>query len=402
MHHTAETEAFAREHLPEMLEDLRHLVHIESPSTRKDLLDPALDAVRSWVVARLGAPHTEQRHDGGRFGDVLDLRWPGSVTGEVLFLVHYDTVWPEGTVATWPMTVEGDRVSGPGTIDMMAGLVQTVWSVLAARELGLALPGVRILLTGDEEIGSYASRPHIEAAAAEAVVTLVTEPSAEGHIKTERKGMVLVDVRATGIESHAGLNPLDGASAVHALARLVPQLLGLAAPERGTTVNVGTFTGGTGRNVVAGRADCQVDIRIQDPAEQDRLHAALEALVSPDPRVEIVVEVDWNRPPMNLTPASEPFVALARAVAAERGFELQAVAVGGASDANFVADLGLPVVDGLGGIGGGPHARHEHVLASGFSQQVALITGLLLGAPGVAGANGASGAPGGPAAPGGR
>lgn len=385
MHHTTEVEALATEHLDKMIEDLRHLVHIESPSTRKDLLDPALEQIRTWVTGRLGEPQRETRHDGGTFGDVLDLGWDGTAAGEVLFVIHYDTVWPQGTLAGWPMSVEGDTVTGPGTIDMKAGLVQTVWSVLAARQLGLKHPRVRVLLTGDEEIGSYASRQHIETAAADALVTLVTEPSGDGgHIKTQRKGMVLVDVEATGIESHAGLNPLEGASAVHALAALLPQLTALAAPEKGTTVNVGTFTGGSGRNVVAGRAGCQVDIRIQDPAEQERLRAGLAALVSPDPRVQIDVDVDFNRPPMNLTPASEPFVELAREVAAERGLELQALAVGGASDANFIAALGLPVIDGLGGIGAGPHARHEHVLASGFPQQVALITGLLVGAPGVA------------------
>ncbi len=380
MHHTAEVQGFATEHLPTMLEDLRHLVHLESPSARKDLLDAALAEIRTWLVDRLGEPAGQARHPGGRYGDVLDLTWDGTAGGQVLFLCHYDTVWPQGTVDAWPMTVQGDRVCGPGTIDMKAGLVQVVWSVLAARRLGLEHPGVRVLLTGDEEVGSHASRPHIEAAAREALVTLVAEPSAEGgHIKTQRKGMVLVDLHATGVESHAGLDPLAGASAVHALAGLVPRLIALEAPGVGTTVNVGTFTGGSGRNVVAGSASCEVDIRIQDPAEQDRLRIALEALASPDPRVQVHVQVDWNRPPMNPNAASRPFIALARAVAAEAGADLQERAVGGASDANFVAALGLPVIDGLGGIGAGPHARHEHVLVSGMARQIALTTGLLVG-----------------------
>lgn len=380
MHHTADVEAFATENLQHMLEDLRHLVHLESPSSRKDLLTLALAATHAWLLERLGEPIQEQIHEGGNYGNVLELAWEGTDEGEVLFVCHYDTVWPEGTIDEWPMTIDGDHVSGPGTFDMKAGLVQSVWSLLAARHLGLKHPGVRILLNGDEEIGSHASRPHIEAAAKRALLTLVTEPSADGHIKTQRKGMLLVDIHAIGVESHAGLNPLEGASAVHALALLVPKVTELAIPERGTTVNVGTFHGGSARNVVAGTASCQVDIRIQDPAEQDRLRHGLEAIESPDSRVKIHMDMDWNRPPMNPNTASLPFIELARSVAAERGTELQQVAVGGASDANFIAALGLPVIDGLGAIGAGPHARHEHILASGFPRQVALITGILLGA----------------------
>jgi glutamate carboxypeptidase len=356
-------------------------VHLESPSSRKDLLSTALTGIRTWMVDLLGDPTAEEHHDGGIYGDVLDLTWQGTAEGYVLFVCHYDTVWPEGTIDHWPMTVDGDHVSGPGTLDMKAGLVQAAWTLLAARDLGVAYPSVRILLNGDEEIGSPASRPHIEAAARGALVTLVTEPSAQGSIKTQRKGMVLVDVHATGVESHAGLNPLEGASAIHALAQVVPHLTALARPEIGTTVNVGTFTGGSGRNVVAGSASCEVDIRIQDPAEQDRLRQGLEALGSPDPRVQITVSTDWNRPPMNPNTASQPFLHLARSVAAESGRNLTEVAVGGASDANFVSALGLPVIDGLGAVGAGPHARHEHILASGFSDQIALTAGILLGAP---------------------
>lgn len=379
MHYTSEVEKFATENTGTMLEDLRHLVHMESPSSEKELLTKALSETRLWLLDRLGMPSEEQAHDGGRYGDILELKWEGTVGGHALFVCHYDTVWPTGTLDEWPMNVEGDHVTGPGTFDMKAGLVQAVWSLLAARRLGLEHPGIKILLNGDEEIGSYASRPYIETAAAEAIVTLVTEPSADGNIKTQRKGTLFVDVHATGVESHAGLNPFDGASAVHALARLVPALTALASPELGTTINVGTFHGGSTRNVVAGKATCQVDIRVQEPSEQERLRKELEGLESPDPRVEISMDLDWNRPPMNPNEASRPFIELATSVSAERGVELQEIAVGGASDANFVAALGLPVIDGLGAIGGGAHARHEHLKASGFASQVTLITGILNG-----------------------
>src|SRR5690606_10779483 len=241
----------ARRDLPEVLADLRRLVEHETPSSDKELLDAGLDDIEEWLAERLGPPASRVRHGGGAHGDVLELGYPGTGAGTVLLLCHYDTVWPRGTIRGGPVTVDGDRFSGPGCFDMKAGIVQGVWALRALRELGLPAPAVRILLNGDEEIGSPASRAHIERAGAEADLTLVLEPSRAGKVKTGRKGMGLFDVTATGIESHAGLDPEAGASAVHALAALVPQITALAAPERGTTVNVGVFAGGTARNVVA-------------------------------------------------------------------------------------------------------------------------------------------------------
>jgi len=367
----------ARRDLPEVLADLRRLVEHETPSSDKELLDAGLDDIEEWLAERLGPPASRVRHGGGAHGDVLELGYPGTGAGTVLLLCHYDTVWPRGTIREWPVTVDGDRFSGPGCFDMKAGIVQGVWALRALRELGLPAPAVRILLNGDEEIGSPASRAHIERAGAEADLTLVLEPSRAGKVKTGRKGMGLFDVTATGIESHAGLDPEAGASAVHALAALVPQITALAAPERGTTVNVGVFAGGTARNVVAGRASCEVDVRVQDPAEQDRVDAGLAALAPPDGRVKVEVTGEWNRPPMNPGPATGRVFALAAGVARDLGGELGQISVGGASDGNLVAALGKPVLDGLGAAGSGPHSRDEHVLISATPHQIALVAGVL-------------------------
>ncbi|RCV53404.1 M20 family metallopeptidase [Marinitenerispora sediminis] len=370
----------ARRDLPEVLADLRHLVELETPSDDKALLDAGLDGIELWLADRLGPAAARLRHSGGEHGDVLELTYPGAAGGAgptVLLVCHYDTVWPRGTLADWPVRIDGDHFTGPGCFDMKAGLVQGVWALRALRELGIAHPGVRLLLNGDEEIGSPASRPHIERASADVAATLILEPSRDGMLKTRRKGMGLFDVTAHGVESHAGLDPAAGASAVHALAELVPALTALAAPERGTTVNVGVIAGGTARNVVAGRAWCQVDVRVQDPAEMPRVDAGLAALAPSDPRVKVEIDGGWNRPPLNPNPGSERLLALAREAAADLGADLGDVAVGGASDGNLVAALGRPVLDGLGAVGAGPHSRDEHVRISGTPHQIALVAGLL-------------------------
>ncbi|WP_151524050.1 M20 family metallopeptidase [Serinicoccus kebangsaanensis] len=376
--HAAAARDYVTAHLDDVLADLALLVGLETPSQRRDLLQAALPRIEAYLVGRLGEPSGRTQHDGGEHGDVLDLTWTGSgPAGHVLSLAHYDTVWPEGTLAQWPLRRDGDRLTGPGVLDMKVGIVQTVWMVLALRELGLPHPDVRLLLTADEEIGSRGGRPHLEEAAGDALVTLIAEPSAAGAVKTRRKGMVFADLTVHGVESHAGLDPDAGASAVHELARLVPTVLSLADRERQTTVNCGTISGGTGRNVVAGHATCAVDVRIQHPAEEDRVVAALEALRPTDERCRLEVSIDRNRPPMNPTAHTERLLALARSAGADLGVEVRDEPVGGASDGNFIAARGLPVLDGLGGIGAGPHARHEHVLVSGLARQTALMAGIV-------------------------
>ncbi|WP_084479319.1 M20 family metallopeptidase [Nesterenkonia sp. AN1] len=389
-----EIQTFITEHLKDVLEDLRRIVHCETPSQDKALLDAGLTEIRALAIERLGEPSHEARTEGGEYGDALELLWPGApaaaddaaapVTSEapVTSVCHYDTVWPAGTLSVWPMSIDGDRLTGPGVLDMKFGIVQTIWAVLALRSAGIAHAPVRLLLTGDEEIGSVAGRPVIEAAAKDSRVTLVPEPSAGGQPKDRRKGMVFADITVHGVEAHAGLEPENGASAVHALAVLVPEIVALAAPERGTTVNVGTLQGGTGRNVVAGRAECLVDVRVTETAEQDRVADALRALTLPEPyrsddRLRLELQVDANRPPMNPTPASEAAMARLAQIAAGLGRELSPRMVGGASDANFISALGLPVLDGLGAVGEGPHAWHEHLLISGVAPQTALLAGML-------------------------
>ncbi|MFL5997968.1 MAG: M20/M25/M40 family metallo-hydrolase [Streptomyces sp.] len=272
-----------------------------------------------------------------------------------------------------------DKLSGPGIFDMKTGLAQGIWSLKLARESGVPVPTVTFLFNGDEEIGSLSSRPVIEEVARKADVTLVLEPTAHGAVKTGRKGTGIFEVTVTGVEAHAGLAPQDGASAITALSEFVVAAAGVAAPDKGTTINTGLIKGGTATNVVAGRATASVDIRVSSRAEQDRVDAELDAIDVSDPRVRIKVDHTWNRPPTTLNAASAPLLDLARQVAREQGREeLPTATVGGASDANFVAALGLPVLCGMGAVGDGAHAQGEFIHPDTVPAQTALVAGLLV------------------------
>ncbi|MFD8820706.1 M20/M25/M40 family metallo-hydrolase, partial [Streptomyces sp. NPDC059627] len=217
----------------------------------------------------------------------------------------------------------------------------------------------------------------IEEVAAKVDVTLVLEPTAGGAVKTARKGSGIFTATAVGIEAHAGLAPQDGASAILALSEFVLAASKIARPEAGTTINTGLISGGSATNVVAGRATATIDIRVTSASEQARVDAEFDAIEVTDPRVRIEVDHAWNRPPMTLNAASAPLLALAREVAAEQGRELPDTAVGGASDANFVAALGLPVLCGMGAVGDGAHAQGEFVYPDTVPTQTALVAGLL-------------------------
>ncbi|NJP94439.1 M20 family metallopeptidase [Nonomuraea sp. FMUSA5-5] len=360
-----------------MVDDLKAVVELETHSYDKAMLVRGLREIRARTVGHLGTPDDEILHEGGGHGDILELYYRGTAPGVVLLLCHYDTVWPTGTLAGWPFAVLDGKATGPGVFDMKTGLVQAVWALRGLRELGLPHPGVRFLFNGDEEIGSPASREYIESASEGALATLVFEASMDGALKTARKGVGLFNVTVTGVEAHAGLDPYAGASAVHALAELVTTLAGAGSRERGTTVNVGLISGGTGRNVTAGRATCGVDVRVTDPAEMGRIDDVFAALRVADPRVKISVTGEWNRPPMVPNPASQRLFKEVQEVAAGFGWLVDEAAVGGASDGNFVSALGRPVLDGMGAVGDGAHARHEHVVIEHIPERTALTMGLI-------------------------
>lgn len=365
-------------HRADMVADLTAYVSQETPSDDKKLLAAGLAWVEEWLEDRIGSPAARQLVEGGKWGDTLVLDYPSDSRAEgwITALCHYDTVWSAGTLRDWPVTVEGDHFSGPGAFDMKGGLVQLVWALHAASELGLPRPNVRLVLNGDEEVGSPASRPVIEAEVVRGDAVLVFEASANGALKTARKGVGIFQVRATGKEAHAGLDPEIGASAIDEIARVILQLHGESDLARGTTVNVGLVRGGTRTNVKAGSATAELDVRVSSETEARRIDSVLGALTPRSREAALAVTGGWNRPVMARSEQTAQLYGEAKRVADRLGFPLPETSVGGASDGNFAAALGLPVLDGLGAVGDGAHARHEWISIDGMLERTCLAAGL--------------------------
>lgn len=352
------------------LEILAELCAIDAPTGDA----AALEATGDLLAHRLAALGVEVvRHPGG----TVEGRVRGAGGGRPLVIAcHYDTVWPAGTAARRPLRIAGDTAYGPGVFDMRGGIAAALAGLGAALAVGPIERPVRVLLTPDEESGSQSSRALLEAAGREAEVVLVPEPPlAGGGLKTSRAGVLTYDLRVEGRASHAGLDPDAGISAVHALARIVCTLETLARPELGTRLNVGVVRGGTEPNVVAAEASALVDVRVLRMDERDRVVAAFGELDAAPARASVTLL--GERPPMERTPAIAAAVERARAVAGRIGQELPEGHAGGASDGNFLAPLGVAVLDGLGADGAGAHAEDERILLPALERRAALIAALI-------------------------
>lgn len=352
------------------LGDLRALVECESPSA-----DLAAVARSADVVARVGATHLGVAPERIVLDGVTHLRWRlGAGPSRVLLVGHHDTVWPTGTLAIRPFSVEGGVVRGPGCFDMLTGLVMAFHALASLDDVD----GVTLLVTGDEELGSPTSRGLVEDEARLASAALVLEASADGGaLKTERKGVSLYDVRLLGRAAHAGLEPEGGVNATLELAHQALAVSALGDPLLGTTVTPTVGRSGTTTNTVPATASFAVDARVRSVVEQERVDAAMRALVPVLPGAEIELLGGPNRPPLEGAMSGALFDR-ARRLGAEIGLpDLSAVAVGGASDGNFTAGVGTPTLDGLGAVGGGAHADHEHVLLAPIAGRTALLARLV-------------------------
>ncbi|GAB6933415.1 M20 family metallopeptidase [Calditerricola satsumensis] len=366
--------AYLARHCDAMLRDIETLVRAASPSTRKALVDRCGRVLAELVAARLGV--RGERIPQAEVGDHYRFAI-GDGDRQVLLLAHHDTVWEEGRLA---FRVEGSRAYGPGIFDMKGGIVQAVWALKALVDLGVPLAKRVVLLsTSDEEIGSPTSRALIEAEARNSAAVLVLEPAAgaDGALKTARKGVGLYRLTVRGRAAHAGSDPDKGVSAVAELARQVLALEALAAQEKGTTINVGVVRGGTRSNVIPEAAEAEIDVRAATLDEARRVDAAIRGLKPVLPGATLAVTGGINRPPMERTAAIGALFARARVIAARLGFSLSEAAVGGASDGNFTAALGVPTLDGLGCVGDGAHAEHEHIVIDALAPRAALLAHLL-------------------------
>ncbi|GAA3257603.1 M20 family metallopeptidase [Dactylosporangium siamense] len=357
--------------LDDLLVDLRRLVECESPSADHAAVARSADLVAEIGTARLGQPPERITIDGWSH---LRWRFGDRTTGRVLLLGHHDTVWPIGTLERIPFRVEAGVLRGPGCFDMLAGLVMAIHVVASLTDRN----GVTLLVTGDEELGSPSSRQLVEDDARGATAALVLEASADGGaLKVARKGVSLYEVGVAGRAAHAGLEPENGVNAAVELAHQLLTVAALGDPRAGTTVTPTVARAGTTANTVPATAGFTVDVRAWTAEEQQRVDTALRALTPVLPEAEVSVSGGINRPPLEASSSAEPATRAHRIVERLGLPPLSTAAVGGASDGNFTAGVGTPTLDGLGAVGGGAHADHEHVLVDRLLDRCALLHALV-------------------------
>ncbi len=364
----------------------RQLVQAESPSDDKAAVDACL-ALAAAHARQLGGRVKLHRRRG--FGDILEARFDPRAPARngdrpILLLGHLDTVWPAGTLKSMPCHLRGGRLWGPGTLDMKAGVAMAFTAIELLAEADLLAREIVLLLNGDEEVGSPASRPITEEVAKSCAAVYVLEPAQGTAYKTARKGIGNWRIDVKGVSAHAGVDFEKGANAIRELARVVETVSGWTDLKRGLTVSVGVAGGGTKSNVIPDHAWAEVDARIVRAADGPRIErrfAALKPLKphSPSgPCCTLTVTGGIDRPPMERSRGTVRLFRTAQALASQLGFALHEASTGGGSDGNFTAALGIPTLDGMGAVGEGAHARHESVVVEHLAPRTALLAGMLL------------------------
>ena len=376
--------SYFKDRRDQIVSTIRELVEIESPSDNKAAVDRLAEVIAD-KFSQLGG---EVRfHNAKHFGNHLQVNFGGKSAKPVLLLGHYDTVYPLGTLANMPCSVVGNKLTGPGVLDMKSGIALMLHALAALQEWhgkesrGELPRPVNVLLVSDEEVGSDSSRRITEALAKRAAAVLVLEPAygRQGAVKTARKGVGDYLVKVTGKAAHAGLDFQKGVNAILELARQIEKISGFTDLKKGLTVNVGIVSGGSRTNVVPAEASAQVDVRIARMKDAAGIDKKMRSLRPFNRKCKIEITGGINRPPMERTAGVAALYEQAKAIARELGWKLGEAAVGGGSDGNFTAGLGIPTLDGLGGVGDGAHAPHEHILISELPRRAALLAGLIGG-----------------------
>ena len=361
---------------------LKTLVETESPSHDKAAVD------------RVGAIVAEESRKLGGQVEII----PNKITGDhvlaqfsspagrgargggekpILLLCHMDTVFPLGILARMPYREVDGKILGPGTLDMKGGIVIALAAIEEAQKQGLSHP-VTLLCTSDEEIGSHSSREHIIRAAKESALVLVMESAlVDGSLKTWRKGVGEFFVKTKGRAAHAGGDHEKGRNAIEEMAHQVIAIQKLTDYSKQTTLNVGVIQGGTVSNVVPEECEIQVDVRVMQPGEWERVEAEMMKLKPVLDGTSLEVRGELNRPPMPFDETMKATFEKVRSIAAEIGMEVKAGGSGGGSDANFIAPLGIPVLDGMGAAGADYHSEREYIFAASLDERTKLLTALL-------------------------
>ncbi|HUS18209.1 MAG TPA: M20 family metallopeptidase [Terriglobales bacterium] len=362
----------------EMLASLEKLVRLESPSSDKAAVD-RLGAELRGQFERMGGRVTVHRQ--AHYGDHLQIDFPGAAAAPAMLLGHFDTVWDIGTLKQMPFKIDKGRVWGPGVYDMKVGIVMMMQAITALRGAhGGTLPRpVTVWLVTDEEVGSESSRSITETLAKKMGAVFVIEPSQgiEGALKTARKGVGSYEVSVTGVASHSGVDFEKGQSAIVELAHQITRIEKFTDIKRGLTVNPGLISGGTRVNVIAAEASAEVDVRVSRLKDAAGLDKKFQGLRPVNRKCSLKITGGVNRPPMERNDGVVRLFHQAEEIAKALGFKVKEKSTGGGSDGNFTAALGIPTLDGLGGVGEGAHALHESVMVSEIPRRTALLAGLL-------------------------
>lgn len=364
--------------LDALVQTIRSFVEIESPSDNKQAADRMGAFLAGTFEAIGGHAHI---HRADNYGDNLQIDFRGDEKLKpILLLGHFDTVYPLGTLAKMPCRMEGDRLHGPGVLDMKSGSALMLYAIEALKAWHGALPRpVTVFLVSDEEVGSESSRKITEELARKSAAVLVLEPAAglAGAVKTARKGVGDYTVTVQGVAAHAGLDPGRGHSAIVELARQITAISKFNNVQQGLSVNPGVIRGGTRTNVVAAEATVEVDVRIKNAKQAAGLDRKMRALKPFDTRCTLTIDGGINRMPMERSAGVAALYKKAQEIAKQVDWKLGEAAVGGGSDGNFTAGIGIPTLDGLGGVGEGAHAVHEYILIPELPRRALLLAGMI-------------------------
>jgi glutamate carboxypeptidase len=361
-----------------MVQTIRELVEIESPSDSK----PATDRIGMFLASKFEALGGDTKlHHVQDFGDHLQVDFSGREnTKPVLLLGHFDTVYPMGMLETMLCGIAGDRLHGPGVLDMKSGISLMLHAIEALQFWHDGLPRpVTVFLVSDEEVGSASSRKITETLAKESAAVFVLEPAAglRGAVKTARKGVGQYTLKVKGVAAHAGLDPGKGHSAILELARQILAISKLNDLPSGLSVNPGVIQGGTRTNVIAAKASVDIDVRIKSAKQAAGIDRKLRSLKPFDKHCKLEIAGAINRLPMERTAGVVALYQKAQEITKHLDWKLQEAAVGGGSDGNFTAGMGIPTLDGMGGVGEGAHAVHEFIVIPELPRRALLLAGMI-------------------------
>lgn len=362
-----------------MVDLLTELVNYETPTKDKALVD-TLGAYMEGQFTALGASSTT-RIPQTEVGDFILAKWNEDVPGKpIMFLIHIDTVWPEGTLAERPVTIDDDgKLFGPGAVDMKGGITIVLTALRGLVERGeMPERPIWVLMTSDEEIGSVHSIPVIREVAADCGLVLVMEPGTkDGALKTWRKGLATYQLNIEGRPSHAGNAPEQGINALVELAQQTMRINGFNDLRNGTSVSVTMASGGSAGNVIPAAAKAHIDTRMLTQQAMEAVHEKMTSLQPFIPGAKVSVEMIHSRAPMEHNDQMKATFAQCAAIGKHYGLTIREEGSGGGSDGNITASMGIPTLDGLGPQGDGLHALHEHVVINSLPQRATLMAGML-------------------------